>query len=280
MARAQVFPRTARSILTRTGGYLAGFTHTLQPYAGCQFSCSYCYVREMAVQRTNPHRLPWSKWIAPKLNAPALLEREVARGRLAAARIFCSSATDPYTPLERRLRLTRGCLEVMQRQPPEALIVQTRSPLVVRDAGLIAALPSAAVSLTITTSDEGVRRLFEPDSPSVARRLETLRALRAAGVRTQAALAALLPGDVSELAARLAPVVDRVVVDDFFRGDGAGGARSRAALKVLETQGFAAWSQPGYAAEATAILRRTLGSERVVESQAGFNDVSWLREVG
>jgi DNA repair photolyase len=132
------------------------------------------------------------------------------------------------------------------------------------------------VSLTITTSDEAVRRLFEPDSPSVARRLETLGALRAAGVRTQAAIAPLLPGDVSELAARLDPVVDRVVVDDFFRGDGAGGARSRAALKVLETQGFAAWSQPGYAAEATAILRRTLGTERVVESQAGFGDVSWL----
>jgi DNA repair photolyase len=276
MARALVFPRTARSILTRTGGYLAGFTHTLQPYAGCQFSCSYCYVREMTVQRTNPHRLPWSKWIAPKLNAAALLEREAARGRLASARIFCSSATDPYTPLERRLRLTRGCLEVMQRQAPEALIVQTRSPLVARDADLIAALPSAAVSLTITTSDEAVRRLFEPDSPSVARRLETLGALRAAGVRTQAAIAPLLPGDVSELAARLDPVVDRVVVDDFFRGDGAGGARSRAALKVLETQGFAAWSQPGYAAEATAILRRTLGTERVVESQAGFGDVSWL----
>ena len=93
MARAQVFPRTARSILTRTGGYLAGFTHTLQPYAGCQFSCAYCYVREMAVQRTNPHGLPWSRWIAPKLNAPALLEREAARGRLASARIFCFSAS-------------------------------------------------------------------------------------------------------------------------------------------------------------------------------------------
>jgi DNA repair photolyase len=278
MPRAQVFPRTARSILTRTGGYLTGFTHTLQPYAGCQFSCHYCYVREMAVQRTNPHRLPWSHWIAPKLNASALLEREVARGRLAAARIFCSSATDPYTPLERKLRLTRGCLEVMQRQPPEALIVQTRSPLVLRDAALIAALPRAAVSLTITTTDETVRRLFEPDSPSVARRLETLAALREAGVRTQAAVAPLLPGDVSDLAVRLAPVVDRVVVDDFFRGDGAGGRRSRSALEVLEERGFGRWGRPGYAEEATAVLRRTLGDERVVESRAGFNDVSWLGE--
>ena len=73
MGRVQVFPRQARSILTRTGGYLEGFTHTLQPYVGCGFSCLYCYVRELMVQRANRHRLPWSHWLEPKLNAPELL---------------------------------------------------------------------------------------------------------------------------------------------------------------------------------------------------------------
>ena len=110
----------------------------------------------------------------------------------------------------------------------------------------------------------------------MGRRLATLGALRAAGVRTQAAIAPLLPGDVEALAARLDPVVDRVVVDDFFRGDGAGGRRSRAALGLLAGRGFGAWAEPGYAEEATAVLRRRLGAERVAESQAGFNDVSWL----
>jgi DNA repair photolyase len=276
MPRAQVFPRTARSILTRTGGYLSGYTHTLQPYAGCQFSCRYCYVREMAVQRTNPFGLAWSRWIAPKTNAAALLARHAERGALARARIFCSSATDPYTPLERRLALTRGCLEVMRARPPAALVVQTRSPLVLRDAELIAALPHAGVSLTVTTADEAVRRVFEPDSPSVARRIETLAALRAAGVRTQAAIAPLLPGDPERLAELLAPVVDRVVLDDYFRGDGAGGRRSGPALALLRERGFGAWAEPGYAAEAAAVLRRVLGPGRVVESQAGFNDLSWL----
>jgi DNA repair photolyase len=276
MARAQVFPRTARSILTRTGGYLSGFSHTLQPYAGCQFSCRYCYVREMAVQRTNPFGLAWSRWIAPKTNAAALLARDAERGVLARARIFCSSATDPYVPLERRLALTRGCLEVMRTHPPAALVVQTRSPLVLRDAALIAALPHAGVSFTVTTADEAVRRAFEPDSPSVARRIETLAALRAAGVRTQAAIAPLLPGDPERLAALLDPVVDRVVVDDFFRGDGAGGRRSGPALALLRERGLGAWAEPGYAAEAAAVLRRALGPGRVVESQAGFNDLSWL----
>jgi DNA repair photolyase len=276
MARAQVFPRAAASILTRTGGYLAGYTHTLQPYTGCQFSCRYCYVRELAVQRANPFGLPWSEWVAPKTNAAALLARDAERGVLARARIFCSSATDPYTPLERRLGLTRGCLEVMAAHPPAALVLQTRSPLVLRDAALVAKLPHAGVSLTVTTADEAVRRVFEPDSPSLARRLATLASLRAAGVRTQAALAPLLPGDPRELAERLEPVVDRVVVDDFFRGDGAGGRRSRAALALLRERGLGAWAEPGYAAEAAAVLRQVLGPERVVESQAGFNDLRWL----
>jgi DNA repair photolyase len=279
MAGARVFPREARSILTRTGGYLGGFTHTLQPYSGCQFSCSYCYVREMAVQRANPYGLAWSRWIAPKTNAPELLARAAARGALARARIFCSSATDPYVPLERRLALTRGCLEVMAAHPPLALVLQTRSPLVLRDVALLARIPHAGVSFTVTTADEEVRRRFEPDSPRIERRIATLAALRAAGLPVQAAIAPLLPGDPRRLAERLDPVVDRVVVDDFFRGDGAGGRRSGPALKALREQGFGAWAEPGYTAEATAVLRGVLGAERVVESQAGFNDTSWLDHI-
>jgi DNA repair photolyase len=270
------FPREVKQILTRTGGFLAGFTHSLQPYTGCEFSCVYCYVREMAVQKTNPFGLPWSEWIAPKTNAPELLRRVAERGRLGEARIFCSSSTDPYTPQERRLELTRGCLEVMVLHPPAALVLQTRSPLVVRDAALLARLPRAVASVTVTTDDEAVRRLLEPNSPAIERRLDALRRLRAAGVRTQAAVAPLLPGDPERLAERLAEAADRVVVDDFFRGDGARGRRSGAALALLRERGFGAWAEPGYAAEAAAVFRRVLGEDRVVESEVGFNDLAWL----
>jgi DNA repair photolyase len=262
----------AKTILTRTSGYLAGFTHSLQPYVGCQFSCVYCYVRELTVQRANPFALPWSGWLVAKRNAPELL----ARARFEGARIFMSSSTDPYTPAERALRLTRRCLEVFARRAPAALIVQTRSPLVVRDAVLLARIPRLAVSFTVTTSDERVRRLLEPDSPKFARRIATLRALREAGVRVQAAVAPLLPGDVRELARALAPWVERVVVDDFFRGDGAGGRRSRAALRALAAAGYDAWVRPGYEREAVATLRRELGEERVGLSQGGFADLAWL----
>lgn len=276
MSRARVFVREARSILTPTGGYLSAYTHTLQPYSGCEFSCAYCYVREMTVQRTAPEGLPWSEWIAPKRNAPELLEREAARGRLARARIFCSSVTDPYTPIERRMGLTRGCLEVMSRRPPQALVLQTRSPLVVRDAPLLARIPTALASVTVTTDDETVRRAFEPNAPGTGLRIETLARLRAAGVRTQAAVAPLLPGDPENLARRLEPVADRVVLDDFFQGDGAGGRRSRAALERLRALGHADWAEPGYAESAIAAFRAVLGPDRVVVSQPGFNDLSWL----
>jgi DNA repair photolyase len=276
MSRARLFPRDVSSILTRTGGYLSGFSHSLQPYSGCGFSCEYCYVREMAVQRANPHGLPWGGWLAPKRNAPALLARAARAGRLRGARIFCSSATDPYVPQERRLLLTRGCLEVMALHPPAVLVLQTRSPDVLRDADLLARIPGALVSLTLTTDDESVRRLLEPDSPSLGRRLDALARLRAAGLRTQAAVAPLLPCNPRRLAELLEPRADRVVVDDFFQGDGAGGRRSRQALAQLRAAGFGTWAEPGYAAETVAVLRSVLGSERVVVSQAGFNDVAWL----
>jgi DNA repair photolyase len=270
MGRARIFPREVSRILTPTGGYLRDFTHTLQPYAGCQFRCSYCYVREMSVQRANPYRLPWSEWIAPKTNAPECLLREAQRGVLAGARIFCSSATDPYTPIERKWRLTRGCLEVLVQHPPAFLTMQTRSPLVLRDVDLIARIPSARVSVTITTDDERVRRLLEPNAPSIALRVGALAKLRAAGVPTQAAVSPLLPCDPKRLATLLEPVADRIVIDDFFCGDGAGGRRSRAALVQLRAAGYAAWAEPGYADAAIEIFRNVFGTQRIGVSAKGF----------
>jgi len=270
MGRARIFPREVSRILTPTGGYLRDFTHTLQPYAGCQFRCAYCYVREMTVQRANPYRLPWSEWIAPKTNAPERLLREAQCGVLAGARIFCSSATDPYTPIERQWRLTRGCLEVLVQHPPAFLTVQTRSPLVLRDVDLLARIPTALASVTITTDDERVRRLLEPNAPSVALRVGALAKLRAAGVPTQVAVSPLLPCDPQRLARMLEPVADRVVIDDFFRGDGAGGRRSRAALLQLRAAGYAAWAEPGYADAAIEIFRKVLGAQRIGISAEGF----------
>ena len=157
----------------------------------------------------------------------------------------------------------------MQR-PPAFLTLQTRSPLVLRDVGLLVRIPTVLVSITITTDDERVRRLLEPNAPGTALRIEALAKLRAAGVPTQAAVSPLLPGDAERLARRLEPVADRVVVDDFFRGDGAGGRRSRAALDRLRAAGFGSWTEPGYADAAIDDLPRVFGADRVGVSAEGF----------
>jgi len=276
MARARVFPRETRQVLTRTAGYLRGFTHTLQPYVGCQFSCAYCYVREMTVQRLNPYGLPWSEWVSPKINAPELLLRSARRPAFRDARIFCSSSTDPYLPLEAKLDLTGRCLDVMAEHPPRALVVQTRSPLVVRDVWRLARIPTAGVSFTVTTDDEKVRRAFEPDSPRFRRRLEVLDALREAKIPVQAAVSPLLPCDPERLARALEPRVNRVVLDDLHSGDGAGGSRSQAALARLRREGHESWARPGLAAEVLPVFASVLGAERVTHSADGFNDLGWI----
>lgn len=140
-----------------------------------------------------------------------------------------SSATDPYQGCERRLRITRRALEAFERRPPRRLLIQTRSPLIERDTDLIAQLGDRAIaSITLETDDDGVRRAITPTSPAVARRMTTMRRLRAAGIFTQMAIAPMLPNDPQRFASLAAEVADRVIVDTYFDGDGAGGRRSRA----------------------------------------------------
>src|SRR5947207_2471277 len=122
-----------KSILTATGGFLSSYTHTLNPYTGCGFGAPggcgvYCYVAESPVGRFGPG--PWGSWVTAKENAAVKLSEELGRRpdpeRL---RVFLGSATDPYQPLEGRLKLTQAVLSVFHARPVGLLVVQTRSPL-------------------------------------------------------------------------------------------------------------------------------------------------------
>jgi DNA repair photolyase len=266
--------------LTPTGGFLRGFTHTLNAYGGCAFACTYCYVQELPVARYSPLAgQGWGTWARPKINLPGLLraelERLAARGKLHTLRIFMSSATDPYQPLERRYELTRRCLELLTEFPPGWLVVQTRSPLVVRDLGLLQRLGRRAmVSVTVETDSEEVRRAISPRAPSLPRRHAAMAQLRAAGVYVQAAISPLLPCDPRRLAAQLAPLCDRALLDTYVLGDGAGGKHTaRLGIPELYARlGWGDWCHPPLHAVADALIAH-LGPERVVWSQAGFTTV-------
>lgn len=274
--------QAAARALTPTGGFLRGFAYSLNPYIGCAFGdsggCPFCYVRALTVARTRSG--DWGSWVIAKSNLPEILERELAAlertGKLGDATIFMSSATDPYQGIERRTGVTRRALEVFVQYPPRRIVIQTRSPLIERDIEVIARLGERAIaSITLETDDDSVRRAITPTSPSVARRLATMRRLRAAGILTQIAIAPMLPNDPQRFAALAAEAADRVIVDTYFDGDGANGRRSRALGigELYERLGYAGWFRPGAERELLAAMRARLGDHRVGFSREGFNAV-------
>jgi DNA repair photolyase len=279
------FEQTAVRALTPTGGFLRGFAYSLNPYTGCAFGdaggCPYCYVRALPVAHARQARGgAWGTWVIAKTNLPELLERELVAlersGKLADARIFMSSATDPYQGLERRMRITRRALEIFVRHPPGRLVIQTRSPLIERDMDIIACLGDRAIaSITIETDDDAVRRAITPTSPAVARRVTTMRRLRAAGIFTQIAIAPMLPNHPQRFADLAAEIADRVIVDTYFDGDGASGRRSRALRigELYERLGYVDWFKPGAEGELLATMRARLGEGRVLFSRAGFTAI-------
>ncbi|MBW5444740.1 radical SAM protein [Cohnella sp. CFH 77786] len=257
--------------LTPATGYVSGYSHTLNPYVGCSFGCSYCYVRRLPVAMFRGE--PWGTWAEPKKGDPASLRDELAKAkRKGPVAVFFSSATDPYQPLEAKLKLSRSLLEAMADDPPDFVLLQTRSPLVERDADMLRRLSGRVrVSMTVESDREDVRRQLTPSAPPFAARLRAVRRLREEGVETQIAVSPLLPHS-PDFAGLLAEFAPRVVVDDFFRGDGSGGKRSRS-LRMPEAYSAAGWSE-WYAPQAADAFVRELGKhyppEAIGFSVSGF----------
>lgn len=190
---AEIAYAPVRQILTRASGFLAGYDFTLNPYAGCSFGCAYCYAAAFAP--APERRESWGRWVTVKEGAVRGLERR-RPGSLDGKRIYMSSVTDPYQPVERALGLTRRLLEVLADRHRPILVVQTRSPDVVRDCGLFRRIAAKGgrvqVNVTVTTDDEDVRRAFEPSCPANARRLDAIREVREAGVEACVTMTPLL----------------------------------------------------------------------------------------
>jgi DNA repair photolyase len=179
----------------------------INPYTGCQHGCSYCYARFM--KRVTGHREPWGGFVDVKINAPDLLRVEIQKKKR--GRVWVSGVCDPYQPLEAQYRLTRQCLEILvQHEWP--VIIQTRSPLVLRDMDIIRDARDIEVGLSVTTADDSIRKLFEPDAPPIPDRIQALEELHHAGIRTYAMIAPVLPG-AEGLAGLLKGKIDYVLID-------------------------------------------------------------------
>lgn len=193
----------AKSILSASKIY----PYVINPYVGCQHACSYCYARYM--KKFTGHKEPWGTFVDVKINAAELLRKEICKKKKAT--VWVSGVCDPYQPLEKKYELTRQCLQILAREE-WPVVIQTRSPLILRDVDILKEAKNVEVGFSITTADDGIRKLFEPDAPPIPERLNALSELHRLGVRTYAMVAPILPGS-EMLVDRLAGVVDYILVD-------------------------------------------------------------------
>jgi DNA repair photolyase len=196
-----VFHRDAsRSILAENDSPDVGFRFSLNPYRGCEHGCIYCYARPTHEYLSFSAGLDFERRVTVKLDAPQLLRQAFLSPRWQPQTVALSGDTDCYQPVDRQLRLTRGCLEVFKEfRNPVAVV--TKSALVTRDVDLLADLAAHSavhVRVSITTLDGALARRMEPRAAQPEMRLEVIQTLAAAGVPTGVMVAPVIPGLTDE----------------------------------------------------------------------------------
>src|SRR5215472_16700994 len=151
----QYFRDETKSIITRNTSPDVGFETSLNPYRGCEHGCIYCYARPTHEYLGFSAGLDFESKIMVKINAPELLRAELESPRWQPQTLVSSGVTDPYQPVERKLRITRGCLDVLAKfRNPVAII--TKNHLVTRDLDILRELiqcNAAAVNVSVTSLD-------------------------------------------------------------------------------------------------------------------------------
>jgi DNA repair photolyase len=165
---------------------MGGPAWSLNPYTGCLHDCVYCYVPDTM----HAERQRWGSYALVKRNLPLVLQDEVRRRER--RKVYIGTSTDAYQPVERDHLVTQRCLEVLARHDwPVRLL--TRSPLVLRDIPLLRRIGDLSVGLSVPTLDDRARAILEPGAPPIQARLDALRALADAGLRTYANYAPAYP---------------------------------------------------------------------------------------
>ena len=253
-----VLKESSRTIISRNRSPDIPFVQSINPYRGCEHGCIYCYARPSHAYWDLSPGLDFETKIIAKPEAAALLRRELARPSYQPSPINLGANTDPYQPLEAKLKITRAIIEVLAdfRHP---FSVITKSKLVLRDLDLLAPLAeqrlfSAAVS--VTTLDRDTKRRLEPRAAAGEERLETIRRLSDAGV------------NVHLLAAPMIPCINDHEMEDILARGKEAGAKSasyillRLPLEISEMfQEWLAAHYPERAAKVMSIVRQSRGGK-------------------
>lgn len=189
----EVFPKT---IVNKVDSPDVGMGFSLNPYQGCEHGCIYCYARNSHEYWGFSAGLDFERNILIKKNAPELLEAKLKSKNWKAHTIVLSGNTDCYQPAEKHFRLTRKCLEVFFKYKHPVGII-TKNALVIRDLDILKELAKdnlVGVNVSVTSLQETTRRLLEPRTATIKKRLETIQELSENGIPVNAMLAPIIPG--------------------------------------------------------------------------------------
>lgn len=256
----------SRSILARNESPDVGFRYSVNPYRGCEHGCIYCYARPSHEHLGFSAGLDFETRIMVKVDAPELLREELSSPRWEPQVVALSGNTDCYQPIERRLALTRRCLEVFAELGNPVSVI-TKSALVIRDLDLLVRLArrrAAHVYVSLTTLDPELAGRMEPRAASPARRLQALRALADAGVPAGVMVAPVIPGLTDE------------EIPSILTAAREAGARAAGWQLVRLTRPvdelFAAWLERNYPERSKRVLARVRDCRggRLTDSRFGI----------
>jgi DNA repair photolyase len=275
----EILQKEAASILTpqqKGKGFLAAdphpFTHTLSGYVGCGFgqtTCGlYCYAQFLPNWQFRRFSADaptvWGQAVQVKTNAAQLLDKALSAMKpktRQGLRIFMSSSTDPYQPIEHQYQITRQCLDVFTHYPDlDLLVVQTRSPLASRDLDLLEQIPYAWLSVTVETDDQVYLKHLK-GGPPLEKRWGLVRSAHSRGIHTQITVSPCLPFTAVETFGQrlLTSGANRIIIDTVVDGDGSHGRRTaRSPFSKVEPD----WNKTSHAHQLYDYLKeKTVGTD-------------------
>lgn len=258
------FNDTSKSILAKNDSPDLPFTFSINPYRGCEHGCIYCYARPSHEYLGFSAGLDFETKIMVKMNAPELLEAAFRKRSWKPQMVAFSGNTDCYQPVERKLQLTRKCLEVfLKYRNPVGLI--TKNALVVRDIDILqemAQLNLIHVMLSITTLDAELARKMEPRTSSPLNRLDAIERLARSGVMVGVNVAPIIPGLTDEEI----PAILKAAVDHGAQSAGYVLVRLPGAVESL----FLDWVRRTFPDRAGKIINRIKDTRKGAMSDARF----------
>jgi DNA repair photolyase len=207
--KTQYIPIFPKTIVNKVTSPDVGMMYSMNPYQGCEHGCIYCYARNTHEFWGYSAGLDFERKILIKKDAPRLLETKLKRKNWNATTIVLSGNTDCYQPAEKKFKITRACLEIfLKYRHPVGII--TKNALVLRDLDILKELSKnqlVGVNVSVTSLSEKTRRILEPRTATIKKRLETIRILSENGIPVNAMLAPIIPGINSHEIMNLAKAV-------------------------------------------------------------------------